>query len=373
MRYVIYCPIGLNTGGPEALHQLCDAIRGFGYEAVLLPMWVQGEPSREYLIYDAPIICPEQLTSKDIVITPEIQTSIPADVYNIVEGKVIIWWLSVDNCPFEFSKNLEERTYPIDKDIWRATNTKKLKKQIYVSKVRSVIGKNVRSIDSTLGLNIPRYRPVIETTDSVNLDFTKMTAITQSTYAFNFLNKFNGIQKMMVTDYINTNFAGSTNMISKNSGKKNKKIISYNLAKGGYLVDNIKEHLPNINFVPIKGMNRNQVKELLTQSDLYLDMGYFPGRDRLPREAILSGTPVFLAYRGAARHKSDFPLENEYLIDLQVENPISVSVRINELLKDSSNTFGLQASFLDFALNNKNMFMGEVKSFLSNKFFQSVK
>lgn len=368
MRYVIYCPIGLNTGGPEALHQLCDAIRGFGYEAVLLPMWIQGEPSREYLIYDAPIICSEQLTSQDIIITPEIQTSIPADVYNIVEGKVIIWWLSVDNCPFEFSKNLEERTFPIDPDIWRIMNIKSSKKQRYISKVRSTIGKNVRLIDSTLGLNIPRYRPVIETTNSVNLDSTKMTAITQSTYAFNLLNKFKGIQKMMVTDYINTNFTGSTNMILKNPNKKNKKLISYNLAKGGYLVDNIKKHLPNIRFVPIKGMNRNQVKELLSQSDLYLDMGYFPGRDRLPRESILSGTPVFLAYRGAARYKSDFPLENEYLIDLQVENPISVSLRINELLKDSSNIFDSQASFLDFALNNKNMFMSEVESFLNNKF-----
>jgi len=363
----------LNTGGPEALHQLCDAIRGFGYEAVLLPMWVQGEPSREYLIYDAPIICPEQLTSKDIVITPEIQTSIPADVYNIVEGKVIIWWLSVDNCPFEFSKNLEERTYPINKDIWKDTNIKKLKKQRYISRVRSVIGKNARSIDSALGLNIPRYRTVIEATESVNLDFTKMAAITQSTYAFNFLSQFNGIQKMMVTDYINTKFAGSTNLISKNSGMKNKKLICYNLAKGGYLVDNIRAHLPNVNFVPIKGMNRSQVKDLLTQSDLYLDMGYFPGRDRLPRESILSGTPVFLAYRGAARYKSDFPLENEYLIDLQIENPISVSVRINELLKDSSKIFGIQASFLDFVLNNKNTFLSEVESFLNNKLFQSIK
>jgi hypothetical protein len=343
-------------------------MRGFGYEAVLLPMWIQGEPSREYLIYNAPIICSEQLTSKDIVITPEIQTSIPADVYNKVEGKVIVWWLSVDNCPFEFSKNLEERTFPINHDVWRITNVKNLKKQRYFSKVRSVIGKNVRLINSTFGLDIPRYRPVIETINSTNLDFTKINALTQSTYAFNLLNQFTGIQKMMVTDYININFADSTSMILKNSDKKNKKLVSYNPAKGGYLVDNIKKHLPNINFVPIKGMNRTQVKELLTQSGLYLDMGYFPGRDRLPRESILSGTPVFLAYRGAARHKSDFPLENKHLIDLQVENPISVSVRINELLNNSSNVFDAQAPFLDFALNNKNMFMAEVESFLNNKF-----
>lgn len=370
MRYVIYCPIGLNTGGPEALHQLCDAIRGFGYEAVLLPLWIQGEPSREYLIYDAPIISSEQLTSKDIVITPEIQTSIPADVYNKVEGKVIIWWLSVDNCPFEFSKNLEERTFPLDNDIWRNTNINNLKKPRFISAVRSAIGKNMRLINSKFGLNIPRYRPIIEASTNVNLDFTKMAAITQSTYAFNILNQYNAIQKMMVTDYININFANSTHMILKNSNKNNKKLISYNPSKGGYLVDNIKKHLPNIKFVPIEGMNRTQVKELLTQSDLYLDMGYFPGRDRLPRESILSGTPVFLAYRGAARHKGDFPLENKYLIDLQVENPISVSFRVNELLNNSSKNFNAQVSFLDFSLNNKNMFMAEVESFLNTEFFK---
>ena len=32
-----------------------------------------------------------------------------------------------------------------------------------------MIGKNVRVIDSTLGLDIPRYRPVIGTINSTNL------------------------------------------------------------------------------------------------------------------------------------------------------------------------------------------------------------
>jgi hypothetical protein len=176
---------------------------------------------------------------------------------------------------------------------------------------------------------------------------------------------------MMVSDYINTKFDGGGKILSKNLYKKTKPIISYNYAKGGYLVENIKSYLPNIHFVPVKGMNRLQVKELLNHSDIYLDMGYFPGRDRLPRESILSGTPVFLAYRGAARHKSDFPLEQKYLIDLRTENPKSVSVHIEEMLRSKNDVFESQISFLDFVSNSKITFMTEVESFLNHNFFRN--
>lgn len=370
MRYVIYCPIGLNTGGPEALHQLCDAIRKLGHEAVLLPMWIQGPPSVEYLAYDAPIIESSNLTDNDVIISPEVQTSIPKEVYDTVEGKVIVWWLSVDNCPLEVSKNFEIRNNPINESVWKSRNNRTPIRLELLRKYRATLGSKLRAIDSKLGLNLPRYRSPLDDTQKTEIEFISTPALTQSNYAFNFLSEFPQIKKLMVSDYINLEFLQKTAINDPKIVSWKKPIISYNNAKGGKFVESISKNLSEFNFIPIKKMSRYQVRTLLSRSVLYLDMGYFPGKDRLPREAILCGTPVVLANRGAVRNGNDFPLDRKFVIDVQVDNPTTASLRLKDIALFKKKTFNEQTQFLDSVLNEKKIFMYEVEFLLNNSFYR---
>ena len=68
-----------------------------------------------------------------------------------------------------------------------------------------------------------------------------------------------------------------------------------------------------LDFVPIRGMTKPQVRKTLFGARIYLDFGGHPGKDRVPREAAVAGAVVLLHAAGAARHFTDHPLAAEYL------------------------------------------------------------
>ena len=65
----------------------------------------------------------------------------------------------------------------------------------------------------------------------------------------------------------------------------------------------------------LRNMSRMQVYESLESSKLYIDLANFPGKDRMPREALLRGACVFVTASGAG-HGVDFGLPNEFIFDV---------------------------------------------------------
>jgi len=122
-----------------------------------------------------------------------------------------------------------------------------------------------------------------------------------------------------------------------------------------------------LHFVAIKNLSKEQVVELLIFSDLYLDLGFFPGKDRLPREAITLSCPVLLAKRGSARYETDFSLNKKYLIDLNQTNPKSVfEIIINILSIPKSDNLKAQKAFKTMVSLEKLNFQDEVRKFVSS-------
>lgn len=97
MKTIIVSPY-YETGGPEALHQLCDAINNNGGDAYI---WYYGEnhshPPTAYKDYNIKITT-ELVDEKDYaIVLPECEGKmIPA----IENAKLYFWWLSVDNNNF---------------------------------------------------------------------------------------------------------------------------------------------------------------------------------------------------------------------------------------------------------------------------------
>lgn len=87
------------TGGPEALHQLCDAINRLGGSSVMLYSPEDSISKRhEYEKYNSPSILLSEIDVNDFLIFPE-----PWHRQVIPEFNSAIWWLAVPNDHFDAS------------------------------------------------------------------------------------------------------------------------------------------------------------------------------------------------------------------------------------------------------------------------------
>jgi hypothetical protein len=79
-------------------------------------------------------------------------------------------------------------------------------------------------------------------------------------------------------------------------------------------VENMKRLDPTLEWVSLKGLSKEDLVKLLRSSSIYLDLGEFPGRERLPREAVLCGCCVVIARNGASSFYEEFPIPSQYMV-----------------------------------------------------------
>lgn len=261
MIYLL-CLHGVRTGGPEAIHQLSDALLTQGFEArMVYYTWAeiakleQAEPQdgyrfsprsngfEDYAHYQVKEAHEIPNAEDVVVVLPETLCHL-APKFN--RCKVVVWWLSVDNGFGALSKvNLN---YLRADEVYHATQS------IYASRFVSALelpmapGPFGRLQDYTIDLSV-------------------------------FAKPMPWAERPMLVAY--------------NANHK----VTANIAA-------IKEARPEISFVRVSGA-RAEVAALLSYARAYLDLGSFPGKDRLPREAILMGCVPIVASNGAGY--TDFP------------------------------------------------------------------
>ena len=67
--------------------------------------------------------------------------------------------------------------------------------------------------------------------------------------------------------------------------------------------------------IGLKGMSRRQVNETLRRCKVYVDNGYHPGKDRMPREAAMHGCVVITNKSGSAAYWEDVPIEEKVTLE----------------------------------------------------------
>lgn len=67
-------------------------------------------------------------------------------------------------------------------------------------------------------------------------------------------------------------------------------------------------------------MTRKEVVELLSSSKVYIDFGFHPGKDRIPREAVLLGNCILTSRKGSANNLMDIPIASDYKFKDKNEN-----------------------------------------------------
>ena len=89
-------------------------------------------------------------------------------------------------------------------------------------------------------------------------------------------------------------------------------------------------------FVLIENMSRKCLSKTLNNSTVLIDLGMHPGKDRMPREAVLCNNYVITSYFGACVNETDVPIDKSCKIDLNIE-PKEFCSLVNDLLSNNSN------------------------------------
>lgn len=265
-KIFIVCGGGSVTGGPELLHQLGYKLRQMGHDAYMC-----------YYPFDKVFVCPTAYqrysvpigkiedSSENIIIIPEMYTGL-VDRYS--DSYKMVWWLSVDNYRYQG---------PVD-IFWVRRKMSEIK--------AALVGRSVLSLNT----------------------LRSCVHLVQSRYAADFLKKY-GIDSVNLSDYLSGEHFTSINSIVK------KPQIAFNPKKGMKTTKLLMGHCPDIKFVAIENLDANGVTKLLKESMIYIDFGYHPGKDRMPREAAMAGCCLITNQRGSAANREDISIPNKYKID----------------------------------------------------------
>lgn len=302
-KVYVHCPSGRVTGGAELLHQLVDVLNRNNVNAYIVYFG-----NNEHTI-------PSDYTSYNIKMTDIIEDS-PCNVEVIYEGRFdlirnhihiqkILWWLSVDHF------FLSSTTFLSIIDLTRFNL--KLGCMGFVRQVGKLIKNHDKTIFKPLSLRELR-------------EYDVMNAY-QSEYAQNFLQN-NGFKEMMpMKDFINSEHQYDSSLPKED-------FILYNPKKGIEFTRKLIKAAPDLNWVPLQGMNRKELIQALRKAKLYIDFGYHPGKDRLPRECAMNGCCIITGFRGSAGFYEDVAIPNKYKFADVSRNVPYIIERIRDILSN---------------------------------------
>lgn len=150
--------------------------------------------------------------------------------------------------------------------------------------------------------------------------------IAQSEYARDFLKKLGVKRVLKCDDTVNTDFYADYDYIERGND------VLYNPTKATPFMQEIINACPGINFKPISGMTRAEVIDTMRHSKLYIDFGEFPGRERMPREAVLCGCCIITSKIGAAAYIKDFA--HDYKFESKEGHIWAIVNRIHHVLEN---------------------------------------
>ena len=259
------------TGGPLAIHQAASKIRANGGKAGILYV-KSGKPHRAFDLHGGRIVSKISFLSRfkisgqlkafgfqtranfsinDHFIVPEIWPDLAYQLLRFGCKNVSIWWLSVDN-------------FPLSK---------------------------------------------LHTLQSQRL-MRECKHLCQSEYSAEFVRRHGASSVSMLSDEIDLHI---NDVLSPVSRRPNDICILPNKAAGA---EELLDHLSQVfSIVRLEKMSRRQITETLLNTKIFLDLGHHPGKDRVPREAVLCGAIPVVRAEGAARFEQDVPLPKKLLIE----------------------------------------------------------
>lgn len=311
----VFCPNDIVTGGPDALHQMVFYLNIMGYVSKIVyyafaksHVFSIPEPYRKYV---SSFITEKDFVddSQNIVILPE---QAVAKLNCIAKSKVYIWWLSVDN-------NIKKSSF-----FWKLFFFTTLPARIivnwdyYKNRLSEAIAKTLQAKKYDFGA------------EKSNIEH-----ICASHYAYEFVSQRTQKKVSLCIEPISKLFLERYGAKKDNQGSFNRcNAILYNPKKCGKFVKRLIQQAPDLNFLPLNGLNQEQLIEKYLTSKLYIDFGPFPGAERIPKEAVLFGCCVITGRNGASNYYGDVPIPDEYKYADYTSQTSLILDKIRDVLKN---------------------------------------
>ena len=341
--YVV-CPFGAISGGPETLHQICDGINKQKICKAYI-LYIENDKivhnasiPKCYSKYNVSVADGIEDTENNLIIVPETNTSFLKCFKRI---KKHVCWLSLTYYfPYKSMVANYEPYLPIF-----------FKPFLYVLAFLKRPFKFVKS----KRLPLSKMKHVGH---SYNTDLTKLFLFKKGITSDNYL------CGPLSDDYFLVN----------ESNVKKTNIITFNPKKGYFYTKKIikeflKEYGNKYTFVPIKNMTNKEVLEALSKSKLYIDFGYFPGPERLPRQAVMCHTNILVSFDGAAKF-DDVPIPNKFKCAIKKTSIKEIAHKMMDMLENHEKYDSCFDSYRLFVTKQKEVFLDEISSICFNQPFE---
>lgn len=330
----VHAPGDYSTGGVELLHQLVDSLRNNGRDAYIVYYGNKTTAITEsYTRYNIKIKQNNEIVDSNHNVEVYTETNAKSLKRNTRQTQKMLWWLSVDN----YYVSNENHLGFFDMLLWNRT----LAWNMFKHRTKMILKCQSNDFFGNVSL----------------LDFAFKGHLFgfQCEYIKKFLRKFGIFNSVKLSDYINLDFVD--NMVT--SRKEN--LVLYNPTKGLEFTKHLIDYAPDIEWVPLKGYNREQLLNIIGRAKIYIDFGNHPGKDRLPRECAMGDCCIITGKRGSAAYSDDLPIPEEYKFNDSVMRVGEVIKKIRETLENYEFAIGDFAKYREIIRSEKIIFEAEVK------------
>ncbi|GAB2642967.1 hypothetical protein GCM10027035_41240 [Emticicia sediminis] len=285
----IGCIASFATGGTELLHQLGEKLKKMNIPVKMYyynQHFLKEKPvdfvADRFKKYGLEYVTDVDDIQDNLIIIPEVATFL---ISKFQKAELVLWWLSIDF----FLKSKAKQSNFLFK---RASIVSLLKGKFEAAKWYW----SLKTVDPFKELDRPVSHWV------------------QSYYAYNFLIK-NCVKEDNVhylSDYLSETFIHQAGKVESHLRQN---AVLYNPAKGQEITKRLMNLATHIKFIPLQNMTPTQVAELMRTAKVYIDFGNHPGKDRIPREAAISGCVVITNKEGSAGFYKDVPIDEKYKFD----------------------------------------------------------
>ena len=309
-KLIILCKGNSVTGGSELVHQLCHELSNLNRKAYICyyPFDVNYKIPDEYKIYNVKQ-CDFEDNSENIIILPEVATRYAWKIKKSMTG---IWWLSVDNYYRKKRDNIFKDQMKYLKDLVRL-----------------------------------RLMPIFL--------MKKYLHFVQSKFAYDHLKNYK-----LAADYL-SDYLNPIHFIKSKVVKEN--IILYNPVKGKKVTQKLIDNNKDFNFIALENLTNDKVRELFNRAKLYIDFGNHPGKDRMPREAVMANCCIITGKRGSAKNNFDIPILNQYKFNDQksIDNNLFRRL-VKNIFSDYEENLNNFSDYKNNIINEKYIFQNQVKT-----------
>lgn len=342
-------PANSFTGGPELLHQIAINIKKIfkiNTSMVYLPNFESNPVHKKFEKHKLGFSNYIEDNSQNILIIPE-QYIFLKHSLKYKKIKKILWWLSVDNfLGYKFRHDFKKLSRSLIKVPF---NFIKL-----FNKMTNYYFGMVTYYDYLK--YIYQYLNLKNQDELSQIDLH----LTQSIYAKEYLKKhFNNLNYL--SDFQRFEILKNRN----NNSKYKKNLICYS-NKSNDFIENIKK-IANFKMIKLTGFNDKQIIKIFKKTKIYLDFGYHPGKDRMPREAALYDNCIITNRRGSAKNNYDIPIKNKYKFTENSKNLIKIKFQILKIFDNYKDELKNFKSYKKKILKEKNEFNRDLKKIFEKK------